>query len=376
MNIDIIGHSPSGKAGDFDSSTRWFESNMPSYADMAKWQTHQSQKLTVINHTSSSLVIRIVFYTKQKRSRYITKQNKYKIEDKYVIGFTDRRNNEFYFDLDDFELVKQYYWVIDSSKNVICKNMSDHQISMHKLIMGDGIYIHKNGNNFDNRKENLILKKGYKNNGITYLNGYIAIYLPEHKRAFDNGCVYEHILIAEKMLNRELKPEECVHHIDKNRTNNSESNLMVFATNNDHISFHNGANAYMQSDGSYKCETENENVIYKYINRTKKDINNNIDDTGSIRIIKKKIKCDLCPVCKINYKTPKAKMCLECAKKQQAKNIPPKEVLSEYIYKYSFKKIGLMFGVSDSAVKKWCRKYGLPSTKREINKINNSNKVA
>ena len=241
--------------------------------------------------------------------------------------------------------------------------------------MGDGIYIHRNGKNFDNRKSNLVLKKWYKNHGITYMNGYVAIYYPGHKRAFDNGCVYEHVLIAEKMLNRELKPEECVHHIDRNRTNNSEINLMVFATNNDHISFHNWANACIQPDGSYKCEIGN--VIYKYINRTKKDIDKNIDDPGSIKIIQKKIKCNLCPVCKINYKTPKAKMCLECSKKQRAKNIPPKEVLSEYIYQYSFKKIGRIFGVTDNAVKKWCRKYGLPSSRREINDINNSNnKVA
>ena len=236
---------------------------------------------------------------------------------------------------------------------------------MHKLIMGDGNYIHKNGLNFDNRKNNLVNIRGYKNNGKTFLNGYIAIYMPEHPRAFDNGCVYEHILVAEKILGRPLKIEECVHHKDLNRTNNDEENLMIFATNNDHIAFHGGAKIIKQEDGTYICESVK--IDYHiYNNRTKEDINNNIKDIGSVVIVKNKVKYNLCPVCKTNLKSIKASKCLECHNKEKSKNIASKEVLQNLIYKYPFTQIGKMFGVTDNTIRKWCKKYNLPFSKEDL----------
>ena len=37
----------------------------------------------------------------------------------------------------------------------------------------------------------------------------------------------------------------------------------------------------------------------------------------------------------------------------------------------SFVKIGKMFGVTDNAIKKWCKSYNLPSTKKEIQTFSN-----
>lgn len=239
---------------------------------------------------------------------------------------------------------------------------------MHKLIMGEGIYIHKNGKNFDNRKCNLISTRGYKNNGKTFLNGYIAIYIPEHERAFDNGCVYEHILVAEDMLNRKLEPNECVHHIDLDRTNNTPANLMVFKTEKDHIAFHGGAKAELRDDGSYECE-ENRIDYFEYMNRTKSDIGNNIKDIGSLIIIKDGYRYNLCPVCKSKIKTIEAKTCIDCYNKIKGKNIPPKEVLSNLIYKQSFESIGRLFNVTGNNVKKWCKKYNLPCRKKDLQLI-------
>ena len=34
-----------------------------------------------------------------------------------------------------------------------------------------------------------------------------------------------------------------------------------------------------------------------------------------------------------------------------------------------FTVIGQQFGVSDNAIRKWCKKYNLPSTKEEIKKL-------
>lgn len=176
-------------------------------------------------------------------------------------------------------------------------------------------------------------------NGKVILNGYISIYKPEHKRSFDNGCVYEHILVAEKMLNRELLKGECVHHKDRNRKNNDENNLMVFATVSDHTAYHNGAKAIKLDNGSYICEKE---------------------------------KNSICPICNKNEKEYSAKMCMECYRKQQSKNIPLKETLKDLILIYPFTKIGEMYNVSDNAVRKWCKKYNLPFKKSEIKKLKNN----
>lgn len=246
------------------------------------------------------------------------KENKYEIKGDYVVGYADRSNREFYFDIEDFEKVKKYHWIFDSKGNVVSK-YDKPRLSMHKLIMGEGIYIHKNNNKSDNRKSNLVPTKNYHNDGKTFLNGYIAIYMPEHERAFDNGCVYEHILVAEKILDRKLKEQECVHHKDKNRTNNSPDNLMIFKTNEDHIAYHGGAELIVDDEGIYSCIRVFEKYIYYYNNRTRYDIDTGIIDVGSM-CVRRASQIDKCPVCNINYKFKKYQMCIQC-RRENNKNI-------------------------------------------------------
>lgn len=45
---------------------------------------------------------------------------------------------------------------------------------------------------------------------------------------------------------------------------------------------------------------------------------------------------------------------------------PDKEKLTELIKTVSFCEIGRVYGVSDNTIRKWCRYYGLPSTKKEL----------
>lgn len=57
-----------------------------------------------------------------------------------------------------------------------------------------------------------------------------------------------------------------------------------------------------------------------------------------------------------------------CAAKYRNNNleIPSRETLKELLLIKSFTKIGETYGVTDNAVRKWCKKYNLPFRKKDI----------
>lgn len=62
--------------------------------------------------------------------------------------------------------------------------------------------------------------------------------------------------------------------------------------------------------------------------------------------------------------------CEECAKKQMRKvDRPSREELKTLIRTNPFTKLSEKFGVSDNAIRKWCKAYRLPYSSREIKKI-------
>lgn len=108
--------------------------------------------------------------------------NIYDLTNDYGIGITSNTNDEFYFSLDKYDLIKQHVWRSQVDKRngykrlVTSIHLSDGKCkikTMWALITGYDYCDHKNGNTFDNRNENLRQsnhslnmqnKKTYKNN--------------------------------------------------------------------------------------------------------------------------------------------------------------------------------------------------------------------
>lgn len=77
-----------------------------------------------------------------------------------------------------------------------------------------------------------------------------------------------------------------------------------------------------------------------------------------------------CPYCHKTFhqKHPEQKYCsTECASKAHSHNIT-KENLLEQIIKLdgNFTQIGKVFGITDNAIRKWCKKFGFPTHRKEL----------
>ena len=121
--------------------------------------------------------------------------NTYNLNGEYGIGYTNK-GQEFYFDLEDYDLIKPYCWHIDNGYVVARSlNMDNTIVCMHRLVMGlvqnDGLRVdHIFHNTNDNRKEklrlvtrsqNLMNSKMFKNN----TSGYKGVYYNKKKKKWD-----------------------------------------------------------------------------------------------------------------------------------------------------------------------------------------------
>ena len=86
----------------------------------------------------------------------------------------------------------------------------------------------------------------------------------------------------------------------------------------------------------------------------------------------KQCQCQCCGVEIDNRST----YCVECGHKMERKvERPTREVLKEEIRNNSFLALSKKYGVSDNAIRKWCKFYNLPYQATEIKKISNSDWV-
>lgn len=213
------------------------------------------------------------------------------------------------------------------------------------------IMINKKSKGFD------FMQQYYKGRRIVISNGYQDVYFPEHPNSRKNGNVYVHILVAEDIIGRHLTSLEVVHHVDFNKQNNDKTNIMIFDSSSSHSVYHQCLE-YKHDyvlyciNGIYHCEqVVSSNNHYR------------IDIHGHIR------QFSVCQVCG-KIITNGSKMCVDCSHVYcRVVTRPSRNELKDKIRKESFVSIGKFYGVSDNAVRKWCKYYGLPSKSSEIKAI-------
>ena len=86
------------------------------------------------------------------------KYNKYDLLKEYGVGWTTNTNEKFYFDLDDYDKIKNYAWMSHKTKEgcTYIASTSAH-VYMHRLIMDcpeELVVDHKDHDPFNNRKNN------------------------------------------------------------------------------------------------------------------------------------------------------------------------------------------------------------------------------
>jgi len=167
--------------------------------------------------------------------------------------------------------------------------------------------------------------------------GYVLLKDKTHSKSFNrtgNGVkthVYEHHVIAEEILGRELTGDEVVHHLDNNKTNNSPDNLLIL----------------MKAQHTKLHGWLNKNIV---IPKPKQLIRN---ARGCIR----------CGYCDKPISPELKKFCSQKCMYAYNKTIMLKETpidhLTKLVSELPMTKVGKLLGLSDKGVKKRCDKLGI-----------------
>jgi predicted nucleic acid-binding Zn ribbon protein len=177
---------------------------------------------------------------------------------------------------------------------------------------------------------------------IRYLNGYRMILKPDYYRAMTNrvweGYVYEHIYVVEESLGRHLTEDEEVHHLDGNRENNRPENLLVL-TGPQHTKLH----MWLRKGAP---------GIKRFYSNTYNKDNNEKENTCLI--------CD-----KPLYRNQEKTCSSECSQILSRRvERPTKDELYKLIWEMPTVKVAKKFKVSDKAIEKWCKSYGIEKPPR------------
>ena len=161
-----------------------------------------------------------------------------------------------------------------------------------------------------------------------------------YMRNNQDKVVYLHREIARTILDRDLLPGEVVHHIDEDRSNNDPSNLMVFKTHGDHVSFHKlnelDRELLRLDDGSYICRQ------------------------------KASVRCGVCGLMFVPSRKGTSRQQKYCshscaAKSKESINTwDEKVMLHKSVWDAPISQVSKSIGISDTGLLKRCKKYGVP----------------
>ena len=195
--------------------------------------------------------------------------------------------------------------------------------------------------------------------------GYYWVNYPDHPFAYDCGMVLFHRLVMENFLNRYLQSEEIIHHKDENKLNNDINNLEL-TNRSEHAKLHQTKFnitdeeivELMKSNLSYNeiaAKLKMSKTTFYVKSRNFRQIRNTKCKYLSRRLI--------CEICKKEFKSKRknAKYCsYECSHISYRKtNWPSKDELEILVWQKPTTKIAKIYGVSDKAVEKWCKKYDI-----------------
>lgn len=156
--------------------------------------------------------------------------------------------------------------------------------------------------------------------------GYMYSYAPDHYCANKAGKVMEHVMVIADFIGRKLYSTECVHHIDRDRKNNSISNLILL-THEEHYELH----AIEDKDTEYfqkPCEYCGESMTLTFASADR-------------------VNCSI-----------------QCATKASRKFEITAEDLSTLVWSMPTVKVAATLGISDVAVGKRCKRFGITKPPR------------
>lgn len=176
--------------------------------------------------------------------------------------------------------------------------------------------------------------------------------------------------------NRTLPLE--VHHLDGNRTNNEDNNLLLLCPNCHSLTSSFSKHIKKEISDSELIESLNiSKTIHEALSRVGLSTGGAMYGRARLLIEKHQIAHlmtvpkgkKLCIDCGsvISNRSTRCKSCASTHRQPQAKhNLLTRDELKQLIRSISFVEIGKRYNVSDNAVRKWCEKYDLPKTKQLI----------
>lgn len=162
-----------------------------------------------------------------------------------------------------------------------------------------------------------------------------------------------------------------LHHINGDNTDNRLENLQILCPNC-HSQTDNFCGANNRHDDEMKeifckcCGEKIERTQTGLCDECYEKMVNGKLEINSIKPYARIKRCGICIDCG-KVISSQSTRCDECSKKLQRKvERPSKEELSQLLSESNFSAIGRTYGVSDNAVRKWCKYYGLPYRKKDI----------